>query len=73
MSNHLAVNNTKSINQNCGDNLKPEVGNSNEPKVLDSNNTLDLRNERNNIKIHSGEYPGFNKKIIKLQHKEQQI
>jgi len=64
MKNHHTTNNTKPISQNFGNNLKSEVGNNNGPKVLDKNIILNLRNERNNIRIHPKEYPTLNKKLL---------
>jgi len=60
--NHYVANNTKAISQNFENNLKPKVGNRNGPKVLDRSSTPDLRNERNNIRIHPREYLTLNKK-----------
>jgi len=61
MRNHSVANNTRPINQKFGNNLKSVVGNDNEPEVLDNNNTLYLRNEKNNIRIHFREYLALNK------------
>jgi len=61
MRNHHVANNTKPISQQLENNLKPVAGNNNRPKIHDKNNTMDLRNENNNIRIHLGEYPTLNK------------
>jgi len=53
MRNHPTANNTKPIRYNLGNNLKPEVGNNNKPKVLGKINTLNLINEKHNIRIHA--------------------
>ena len=66
--NHLDANNTKLIVQNFGNNLKPEVGNGNEPKVLDNNNTLNLRNEKIILKFIQG-VSSYEHKLLKCSTK----